>query len=441
MDIMVNSMDFLPKISQVRLYNKKRRPKIVLTVCPYEGEVIDRVTHQVYKPSAIKYMPLGLLSLAASVSDYDVTIVDGASRGLTVDETLKEIEALQPDILGLSAVTYRAWSMREILRRSTAQIKVVGGPHATENSRYILKQGADAVFVGDAEETFPEWLKNGCPPGVIKGDPVDLDKIPYPNRNLVNLDDYRIESTKGLLFDAGNLRLPIYSSKGCPLKCIYCDVQQKKFYSMSPYRIVEEFKALVGVGATSIHILDDAFNIQKDRVIKFCEILTESGIKIDWSVRGIVEVREDVIRALAEAGCRRFHVGIEHLDDGVLTYFRKSHRYGHVQRFCKLCKKYGIDILGYFIIGAPGESTEYRKKLPGMIKDLGISIPYFNVLTPLSETVFYQRLLEDGTFSSDFWGQFSSDPVKCFEIPSHRTQEEELELQKTLTSYIEIFNT
>ena len=440
MGIAVHGVSSSSKPSGERLYKKHERPKIVLAVCPYQGEVIDRVTHQVYKPRAVKYMPLGLLSLAASVADYDVSIIDGASRGLTVDEMLEEIEALQPDILGLSVVTYRAWSMQEILRRSTAQIKVVGGPHATENHNYILEQGADAVFVGDAEETFPNWLKSGCPSGVIKGNPVDLDKISYPDRSLVNLDDYRIESTEGLLFDAGNLRLPIYSSKGCPLKCIYCDVQQKKFYSMSPGRIVEEFKLLKSIGATSVHILDDAFNVQKDRVIKFCKLLVESGIKVDWSVRGIVEVREEVVRALAEAGCRRFHVGIEHLDDDVLTYFRKSHRYDHVQRFCKLCKKYGIDILGYFIIGAPGESSEYRQKLPGMIKELEIAMPYFNVLTPLSETIFYQQLLEDGTFSSDFWGQFSRNPVKDFEIPSHRSSEEEIELQEVLKSYINIFN-
>ena len=443
MDIAIKNIPFSvpPQLMRERLYKKSERPKIVLAVCPYDGEVIDRVTHQVYKPSAVKYMPLGLLSLASSIADYEVSILDGASRGMTVDEMLEEIEALQPDILGLSVVTYRAWAMQQILHRTTVPIKVVGGPHATENHAYILQQGADAVFVGDAEETFPKWLKDGCPSGVIKGGPVDLDSIPYPNRKLVDLDDYRIESTKGLLFDVGNLRLPIYSSKGCPLKCIYCDVQQKKFYSMSPERIVDEFRQLKEVGATSIHILDDAFNIQKDRVIKFCRLLIEDGLKIDWSVRGIVEVREEVVRALAEAGCRRFHVGIEHLDDDVLSYFRKSHRYDHVQRFCKLCKKYGIDILGYFIIGAPGETAEYRDKLPDMIKELGITIPYFNVLTPLSETIFYQQLLEDGTFAIDFWDEFSKKPEKNYEIPSHRTLEEEKELQRVLASYIEIFNT
>ena len=442
MDIAIQDMPFSASMqpARERLYKRKERPKIVLAVCPYDGEVIDRVTHQVYKPSAVKYMPLGLLSLAASISDYDVSIVDGASRGLTVDEVLAEIEALQPDILGLSAVTYRAWSMQEILRRTTVPIKVVGGPHATENHAYILQQGADAVFVGDAEEVFPKWLADGCPPGVIKGSPVDLDVIPYPNRKLVNLDDYRIENTEGLLFDVGNLRLPIYSSKGCPLKCIYCDVQQKKFYSMSPERIVAEFKLLKEVGATSIHILDDAFNIQKERVVKFCRLLIEDGLQIDWSVRGVVEVREDVVRALAEAGCRRFHVGIEHLDNNVLAYFKKSHRYEHVQKFCHLCKKYGIDILGYFIIGAPGETPEYRDRLPEMINELGIAIPYFNVLTPLSETIFYQQLLDDGVFSVDFWDEFSKNPVKNFEIPSHRSQQEEEELQQVLRSYINIFN-
>ena len=50
-----------------------------------------------------------MLSLAANIpADYEVNVLDAASRGLSLNETIEEIERWQPDILGLSVVTYRA---------------------------------------------------------------------------------------------------------------------------------------------------------------------------------------------------------------------------------------------------------------------------------------------------------------------------------------------
>jgi radical SAM superfamily enzyme YgiQ (UPF0313 family) len=418
----------------------KKVEKILLVVMPYEGEVTDKVTSKFFKNSAVKYMPLGVLSLAAGVPEqYDVKVVDAASRGLSLDETIQEIEAYAPDVLGLSVVTYRAWSMVEILRRTTAPIKVVGGPHATFNSEKIIRQGADTVFVGDAELTFVRWLSEGCPEGIFCSDPVPLDDLPFPARHLLDLKDYKIEINKDMLFDVGHLRLPMYSSKGCPLKCIYCDVQQKTFNFKSPEKCVEEFKVLIDMGVTSIHILDDAFNINKDRVSAMARQIVDANINIDWSARGTVEVRESVIRDLALAGCNRLHVGIEHLDDRVLEYMKKACRFEQIEKFMELCNNYGVMVLGYFILGAPMETEEYRKNLPAMIENLGIRLPFFNLLSPLAETPFYASLLKDGTFKTDHWEEFSENPAKDFIMPSHRSDEEESELNIVIDGYVNHF--
>lgn len=414
--------------------------KILLAVMPYEGEVRDKVTDKFYKNSAVKYMPLGVLSIAACIPpDYDVKVLDAASRGLTLDETIAEIEAWGPDILGLSVVTYRAWSMVQILDRCSAPIKVVGGPHATQNADHILRQGAHAVFVDDAEVTFPKWIADGCPEGIFHGGQADLNALPMPARQLLAKEDYFIERNDDLLFDVGRLRLPLFSSKGCPFSCIYCDVQQKTFNFKSAERVGEEFEDLIEYGATSVHILDDAFNIRRNRVIEISQVLVERGIQIDWSARGTVEVREEVIAALAEAGCKRLHVGIESLDDTVLGNLKKAQRYKHIKIFSDLCAKHGIDILGYFILGAPGETEEYRRSLPQMIDDLQIKIPYFNILSPLAETPYYSQLLREGRLERDHWGDFSANPVKDFIMPDVRPADERAMLEATIRTYVDYF--
>ncbi len=432
----------LVSASNLTIWKKKSHPrKIMLVVLPHEGEVTDRITAKFYKNPVVKYMPLGVLSLAACLKGHDVSVLDASSKGLTLEETIAEIEKTKPEILGLSVVTYRAWAMREVLRRCSAPLKVVGGPHTTNNAHYILEQGADAVFIGDAEETFPRWLDQGCPKGTFTGQPANLNAIPLPARELVPLDDYRITPNQDLLFDVGSLRLPMFSSKGCPFKCTYCDVQQKTFNWKTPERVLEEFHSLMDIGATSIHILDDCFNVKRDRVKDICDLFIKDGITIDWSARATIEIREYLIEGLARAGCKRLHVGIEHLDDGVLTYFKKQQRFKHIEQFCKLCKQYGIHILGYFILGAPGETREYRENLPSMIRQLGISIPYFNVLSPLADTAYQAELFESGAMKKDFWKEFSADPVKDFIMPIVRDEELECEIEETVQKLIAEFNT
>ena len=85
------------------------------------------------------------------------------------------------------------------------------------------------------------------------------------------------------------------------------------------------------------------------------------------------------------------------------------------------------------------ETEEYRKKLPGMIEELGITLPYFNLLTPLAETPYYYQLLKDGTLDRDHWKEFCANPVKDFEMISARSLEEEIELSAVIDEYVAHF--
>lgn len=335
---------------------------------------MDRVTAKCYKNKAVKYMPLGVLNLAANMSDdhYHVSVLDAASLGLNPDEPIEQIESVAPEAPSLLVVTYRALAMIEILRRTSTPYKIVGGAHA--------------VFADDVALILPEWLGSGCPQSVYFGGQVDLDNNPLPARYLLNIDNYRIEKNEELLFDIGTLRLPMFSSKGRPYASTYCDVQQKTFNMKSAAPCIEEFKELIHFGAStsSTPILNNAFTVNRTRVREISRVIINENITVDWSAHGTVDIRADVVSYLADAGCRRLHVGIESLDDGILTTFKKSSRYKHIGKFCRLCEKYGIDILGYFIIGAPGETQEYRSTLPARIRELGIKLPDFNLLSPLA---------------------------------------------------------
>ena len=74
-----------------------------------------------------------------------------------------------------------------------------------------------------------------------------------------------------------------------------------------------------------------------------------------------------------------------------------------------------------------------------MIEELGIKIPYFNLLTPLAETPYYYQLLRDGTLDRDYWSEFCANPVRDFEMPSGRSKQEDLELHAVTDEYVTHF--
>lgn len=420
--------------------------KVMLMTLPSEGQTVDYTTASFHlENKAVRYIPLGILSVARGISPrHEVQILDTSSLGLSIEQTLQEIETFKPDVLGISAVSRRAYAMAEILRRATnVPLKVVGGSHVTHYASETLALGANAVFRGDGDRNFGAWLDGEHRGGIYDDYIRDINLVPFPQYELLKVEDYSIseEEAPTTLFKRSGTRLSMFSSKGCPYRCVFCDVQQKKFRYLSASRVVDGMEFLLSRGGNSVHIVDDSFNVRQDRVLGICEEIKQRGLRLEWSARGRAEIDSETAKSLSEAGCRRLHVGIESLDDNVLRWMNKKLDVETISKFCRCCREFGIEILGYFMIGSPVETKEYRQRLPEMIRGLGISYPYFNLLYPLAHTQYYESLLKDGTFKGDYWQKFAENPVANYELPLPRPEELQMELEETLRHYVEAFYT
>ena len=162
--------------------------KILLTTMPTEGQFINWTTPSYYQPSDMKYMPLGILSLATNLQeDYEVIVLDPASEGWNIKKTISKIDNEKPDILGLSVVTERVYAMGEILRKTSVPYKVVGGPHATHYANQILKSGADSVFVGFLADLEFRRAVRTLPRGVIQCK-TSMADIKFPRRDFLKVE-------------------------------------------------------------------------------------------------------------------------------------------------------------------------------------------------------------------------------------------------------------
>lgn len=389
--------------------------KIVLTTLPTEGEYHDWTTNKHYLPDKVnRYMPLGILSVATNLpTGHDVTILDPSSYGWSITQTIQEIEALKPDVLGFSAVNKRAYALMRLLAETTCEYKCVGGPHATYHSDEIICQGADAVFIGPlADREFAEAIYSK-PLGKIYCK-TDINDIAFPNRTFCKVEDYFPQTS--VLFKASK-RLPMFSSVGCLNRCNFCSVQSKTMHLKDPAVVVSEMIYLQWLGATSIHILDDNFNLNQKHLEQILNEMELNKFAGEWSARGQTRMDLSVVPRMKQLGFTRIHVGIEALDQDILDFFNKPERLIDIDRFCITMYQNGVDVIGYFIIGAPVETELYRKNLATNIRNLGIKHPLINQLFPEPDTVYYRSLMTDGIVKTDYWKDYFKHPTPDFIPP------------------------
>lgn len=426
--------------------------KILLITLPREGEALDYTTRDYLLTDFSKYPPLGLMAIATKVDpQHTVKIYDANIKGLTVEQTIQFIKDESPDILGMSVVTRRLWATSKIASRVREELPrckiVVGGPHVNYWPVETIRLGAiDYAITGYAEFSFPALVKaiaagersedlatipelyywrgkdlRNTPPE--KAETKSLDHVPYPNRTLLNLDDY---------FTAVDMArmTTTYSSRGCPYRCIYCDVQEKAYLYRSARSMVDEFEGVVRLGIHEIHIFDDVFNIRKPRVMEICQEIQRRKLDFRWSIRARVNPWDrETLQALYDAGCRRIHVGVESLDEPTLKYMNKRQSLADIRAFFKMCNEIGIESLAYFIIGFPTESEEYRRDLYDRVMELNPTYCFINILFPLPKTQYYQSLLDDGTFEKDYWAEYFTNPTPDFVVPLPRSPELQKELE------------
>ena len=415
--------------------------KILLLNLPRESEVRDVATPDYLLYDFMNYPPLGLLAIASGIDPrHSVQVLDTPTRNMSIKEVIAHIKQIKPDLLGISVVTRRLYGMFAVTKAVKKDLPevtiVVGGPHVNVFPKETMELGTvDFALPGYGELRFPQLVEalarkedteklletipgllykkvNGQihihPPAET---PVNLDDLPFPNRKLINLDEY---------FSAADRQkmTTMYTSRGCPFRCVFCDVGEKVFRYRSPEKIVDEFESIKSMGVQEIHIFDDTFNVSRQRVIDMCGEILKRGLKINWSARvRVVPFDREMASLMKQAGCKRLHVGVEAFDDDILRKIKKNTTTAQINTFFSLCNEFKIDTLAYFIVGFPQETQEYRDTLFRKLKQLKARYLYLNVLYPTAKSEYYADLLRSGIYQRDYWQDFITNPVPDFELP------------------------
>lgn len=428
--------------------------KILLINLPNTYQVIDQYTPDYVADEFLVYPPLGLLYIATNVDKkHNLKLLDVVAKKYTIKQIISEIKAFNPNLLGISTVTNRIYSMALIakeIKKLIPKIKIViGGPHTsiypkeTINLEYI-----DYVLTGYCEYTFPQLVEtidggekkdhllkinnllfknNGkIIESKVVEKPIILDNMPFPDRSLINLNDYYTLADKKKM-------TTINSSRGCPYRCIFCDTPDKKYHYRSAGNLLEEIEEIVKLGINEIHIFDDTFNAVRKRVVQFCESLIESKLKISWSARVRAHpLDKELLSLMKKSGCYRLHIGVESGNPKILEYINKKITREQIENAFRLCNKLKIKTLAYFIIGFPNQTLDECRQELDFIKSIKPTYILATTLYPLPGSQFYDYLLQNKIYNKDYWLEFAKNPQKNFSLPLWRDRKTEKELQKIL---------
>ncbi|MBI4187703.1 MAG: cobalamin B12-binding domain-containing protein [Chloroflexi bacterium] len=364
--------------------------------------------------------PIGLALLAAVLEreGYQVTVLDANALQLRPENLASYIA--DTDVIGLTAVTptiATALSIAHHLKQDNPDRTIIlGGVHATLLPEETLAESTqiDIIVRGEGEETIIELLRaleNKQPIGNIAGITyrkdgkiistparkalTDIDSLPFLAYHLLPWQRYRPHPPHGRALPFAAL----VTSRGCPYRCAYCSkpVFGSRFLAQSPERVVAEVSYIKErFGIKEIAFYDDVFTLNKKRTHAIADSLVQKNIKLFWTCEARVNlVDKELLRHIKQAGCYAIAYGIESASPEILKTLHKDITLEQVSEAISNSREAGLQTIGYFMLGSPGETPETIKQTIRFAIKLRLDFAQFSVTTPFPGTELY-NLLETG---------------------------------------------
>ncbi len=358
-------------------------------------------------------IPGSLSAVAGLCGDHQVYVLD---------ENVEQIdwEFLQTfDIVGVTGMNVQKLRMRQILSRllELDVFTVVGGPFVSVQEEFF--EGlCDAVFVGEAETTWPKFLDDfargkSTDKRYQQSAPTDMLQAPRPRFDLLKVDRYA----------CGALQY----SRGCPFQCEFCDIiiiYGRRPRVKDPDQLLAELDDMRRAGFHSAFIVDDNFigNKKKAKALleKLVPWMEQHKYPLRLTTEASIDLADDaeLLELMYQANFRSVFIGIETPRMESLKETKKFQNTRGDSLGAKLSRiqNAGLDVNGGFIVGFDSDDKGIFDDQFQFIQENGITLAMVGMLQAIPKTPLYERLKRDGRLVEE-------DP-SCNFVPQQMTREE-----------------
>jgi radical SAM superfamily enzyme YgiQ (UPF0313 family) len=351
------------------------------------------------------YPPLGLLTVAAMLPEsWEKRLVDMNAQ------TLSDADLQWADYVFISAMTIQREAVKKLLARCRqfGVATVAGGPLFTTNPDEFAE--VDHLVLNEAEITLPpflEDLRRGEARHLYTSDRrAELKDTPIPLWELIDTKNYAA--------------MNIQYSRGCPFDCEFCDITAlfgRVPRTKTKVQLFEELESLYDRGwRGGIFFVDDNFigdrkKLKSEILPALARWMELRGQPFNFITEASIDLADDgeLLELMVAAGFEDVFIGIESpSDEGHHESGKVQNRNRDLLECVKRIQKTGLQVQAGFIVGFDSDSPTIFERQIRFIQESGIATAMVGMLTALSGTKLYQRLVKEGRMLEDASGNNTS---------------------------------
>ena len=325
------------------------------------------------------------------------------------DENVSEINFDHPcDLVVITGGTLHAPRIHDLcdqFKQKGRQVALGGTYASIEHDR--CEGLADYLFIGEAEYTWPLFLKQwatGIAQKVYTQEGyIDMKDSSPPDWSLISAGDY--------------VNISIQTSRGCPNQCDFCDVIQyvgRRYRVKSIEQILVELQNALDIGARTVFFSDDNFlgnkKFTEDLLSRVIEWNVKQARPLSFSTQITVQVADDdaLLKMFADARFSVLFLGVETVRKESLAEVHKSQNADRdiFERIRKI-SRYGIVPFIGLIVGFDSDDEGVFEDLENFLNLTASPIAGISLLIAPRHTPLYKRLqqenrLTDNSFAGEW---------------------------------------
>lgn len=429
--------------------------KIAFVFAPFDHkrfeEDIDVVSREFTQPP-----PLGLAYAAAIAEQHghQVIIIDANVKPrLTKEEVTNKIVDFGAQMVGFLLTAYMFYQTLEwikFIKQHTRLPVLVGNVLLDLYPREVMTYAEiDYGIIGPATKNLPMLLYNlekrrtldnieglafkqngkvciNFPSSLEE----DFENLPFPARHLLPNEKYYTVISKRKNFTI------MITSKGCPSRCGFCYVKNIPYSYQSVEKTVDEIEECYRKhNIREIEFFDPLFTLNKQRVINISQQIRKRNLDVIWACRSRVDtVDGELLDEMKAGGCHRIYYGIESSCQEILNVVSKGITLDRIRSTVDLTKSKGILVLGFFLIGAPGDTIETVSSTINFALSLNLDYAQFHKTIAKPGTILYEQVKQ--ATGRDYWREYILGEAQEERIPSPWTSLTEEDIEKlTIKAY------
>ena len=354
--------------------------------------------------------PLGLQYLQAKVHRVGIqsVLLDGILEPLSPEEILRRIRG-KFHLAGFYVSSMNRNRVSRTIRylREHLEIPILAGGPGSTHAESLLHAGADAVCLGEGEETLMEIidsLRDGRGLSTILGTAClengqmvethprplieDLNALSFPHRDPGTVSEY---------YDYFNpmVRKPcitLTASRGCYYRCSFCFSHRfwrGRYRLRSAENVLEEVRTTHrNFSARYLLFVDDVFPQKLAWVDEFLDGWKREDIRIPWmcilNPNSYRKTRDVTFRKFRDAGCNMISFGAQSAVPQILrNVHRRPDEACQLLAAVKTANRLGMVTVVTYIFGLPGETEKTAQATARQLLNLNVHLMDAHVLEVL----------------------------------------------------------